>query len=174
MGVFILLDIWPVVLLLDHIVTVFLEFKKTLYWGRRWWAGGSKGGDVCIIWLTHVEVSKKTTKLCKAITLQYIYIYVIIIKELLTVFNSGCISFLIFMYSSGSESHSVGSSSLQPHRLYSPWNSPGQNTGVNNLFLLHGIIPTQGSKPGLQHCRHIFYRLSHKGSPVFHVCCCCC
>ena len=104
----------------------------------------------------------------------YIYIYVIIIKELLTVFNSGCISFLIFMYSSGSESHSVGSSSLQPHKLYSPWNSPGQNTGVNNLFLLHGIIPTQGSKPGLQHCRHIFYRLSHKGSPVFHVCCCCC
>ena len=85
-------------------------------------------------------------------------------EELLTVFNSGCISFLIFMCSSGSESHSVGSSSLQPHRLYSPWNSPGQNTGVNNLFLLHGIIPTQGSKPGLQHCRQTLYQLSHQGS----------
>ena len=29
-----------------------------------------------------------------------------------------------------SESHSVVSDSLQPHGLYSPWNSPGQNTGV--------------------------------------------
>ena len=26
--------------------------------------------------------------------------------------------------------HSVMSDSLQPHGLYSPWNSPGQNTGV--------------------------------------------
>ena len=29
-----------------------------------------------------------------------------------------------------SESHSVMSDSLRPHGLYSPWNSPGQNTGV--------------------------------------------
>ena len=29
-----------------------------------------------------------------------------------------------------SESHSVTSYSLRPHGLYSPWNSPGQNTGV--------------------------------------------
>ena len=29
-----------------------------------------------------------------------------------------------------SESHSVMSVSLRPHRLYSPWNSLGQNTGV--------------------------------------------
>ena len=28
------------------------------------------------------------------------------------------------------ESCSVMSDSLRPHRLYSPWNSPGQNTGV--------------------------------------------
>ena len=28
------------------------------------------------------------------------------------------------------ESHSVVSDSLRPHRLYSPWNSPDQNTGV--------------------------------------------
>ena len=31
----------------------------------------------------------------------------------------------------------------------SPWNSPGQNTGVCNLFLLQGIFPTQGSNPGI-------------------------
>ena len=57
------------------------------------------------------------------------------------------------------------SSSLQPHRLYSPWNSPGQNTGVNSLSLLQRIFPTQGLNPGLSHCRRILYPLSHKGSP---------
>ena len=51
------------------------------------------------------------------------------------------------------------------HRLYSPWNSPGQNTGVGSLSLLQGIFPTQGSNPGLPHCRWILYQLSHKGSP---------
>ena len=30
---------------------------------------------------------------------------------------------------------------------YSPWNSPGQNTGVGSLSLLQGIFPTQGSNP---------------------------
>ena len=52
-----------------------------------------------------------------------------------------------------------------PHGLYSPWNSPGQNTGVSSLSLLQGIFPTQGSNPGLPHCRWILYQLSHKGSP---------
>ena len=52
-----------------------------------------------------------------------------------------------------------------PYRLYSPWNSPGQNTGVGSLSLLQGIFPTQGSNPGLPHCRWILYQLSHKGSP---------
>ena len=28
----------------------------------------------------------------------------------------------------------------------SPWNSPGQNTGVGSLSLLQGIFPTQGSR----------------------------
>ena len=41
-----------------------------------------------------------------------------------------------------SESRSVVSDSLQPHGLYSPWNSPGQNTGVGSLSLLQGIFPT--------------------------------
>ena len=47
----------------------------------------------------------------------------------------------------------------------SPWNSPGQNTGVGSLSLLQGIFPTQGSNAGLPHCRWILYQLSHKGSP---------
>ena len=54
---------------------------------------------------------------------------------------------------------------LKPHGLYSPWNSPGQNTGVGRLSLLQGIFPTRGSSPGLPHCRWILYQLSHKGSP---------
>ena len=55
--------------------------------------------------------------------------------------------------------------SLWPQGLYSQWNSPGQNTGVGSLFLLQGIFPTQGSNPGLLHCRWVLYQLSHKGSP---------
>ena len=64
-----------------------------------------------------------------------------------------------------SESHSVMSDSLRPHGLHSPWNSPGQNTGVGSLSLLQGIFPTQGLNPGLPHCRQILYQLSYKGSP---------
>ena len=29
------------------------------------------------------------------------------------------------------------------HMVYRPWNSPGQNTGVHSLSLLHGIFPTR-------------------------------
>ena len=36
---------------------------------------------------------------------------------------------------------------------------------VGSLCLLQGIFPTQGSKPGLLHCRRILYQLSHEGSP---------
>ena len=53
-----------------------------------------------------------------------------------------------------------------PWTIYSPWNSPGQNTGVGSLSLLQGIFPTQGSNPGLLHCRQILYQLNHKGSPL--------
>ena len=59
----------------------------------------------------------------------------------------------------------VLSDCLQPHGLYNPWNSPGQNTGGGSLSLPQGIFPTQGLNPGLLHCRWILYQLSHKGSP---------
>ena len=64
-----------------------------------------------------------------------------------------------------SESRSVLSDSLWPHGLCSPWNSPGQNTGVGCHALLQGIFPTQGLNSGLPCCRQILYQLSHKGSP---------
>ena len=41
-------------------------------------------------------------------------------------------------------------------------------TGVDCHFLLQGIFPTQGSNPGLLHCRQTLYPLSHQGSPLFH------
>ena len=66
---------------------------------------------------------------------------------------------------SESKSRSVVSDSLRPCGLYSPWTSPGQNTGVGSLSLLQGIFPTQGLNPGLLHCRWILYQLSHQGSP---------
>ena len=40
-----------------------------------------------------------------------------------------------------SEGCSVVSDSLQPHGLYSPWDSQGMNTRVGNLSLLQGIFP---------------------------------
>ena len=43
-------------------------------------------------------------------------------------------------------------------------NSPGKKTGVGGQAFLQGIFPTQGSNPGLPHCRWILYCLSHQGS----------
>ena len=48
-----------------------------------------------------------------------------------------------------------------PNGLYSPWNFSGQNTGVGICSILEGIFPTQGSNPGLPHCRQILYQLHH-------------
>ena len=36
------------------------------------------------------------------------------------------------------------------------------NTGVGTHSLLQGIFPTQGSNPGLPHCRQILYCLSYQ------------
>ena len=71
-------------------------------------------------------------------------------------------------------SHSVMSNSLWSYgpwytRLLCPWNSPGKNTRVSCHSLLQGIFLTQGSNPGLPHCRQILYHLSHQGRP--HIIC---
>ena len=63
----------------------------------------------------------------------------------------------VYTVKSGSESEVVSSClrscGLQPTRLLRPWDSPGKNTGVGCHFLLQGIFLTQGSNPGLLHCR---------------------
>ena len=63
------------------------------------------------------------------------------------------------------ENNSVVSSSLQPHGLYSPWNSPGKNTGVGSCSLLQGIFLIQELNPGFLHRTQNLYHLSHQGSP---------
>ena len=75
----------------------------------------------------------------------------------------------LYISESESRSLSVVSDTLQPRRLYSPRNSPGQNPGVGSLFLLQGIFPTQGLNPGVLHCRQILYQLSHEGGPIMHL-----
>ena len=57
------------------------------------------------------------------------------------------------------------SPTLQAGSLSAEPQGKPKNTGVGSLSLLQGIFPTQGSNPGLPHCRWILYQLSHKGSP---------
>ena len=61
-------------------------------------------------------------------------------------------------------SRQVVSNSLQIHRLYRPWNSPGQNTRVSSHSHLQGIFPTQKWNTGLPPCRRILSQLNHQGS----------
>ena len=59
---------------------------------------------------------------------------------------------------------------VMPDSLWPPWTmsssvhgiSPGKNTGAGCHFLLQGIFPTQGSNPGLLHCRQMLYHLSYE------------
>ena len=59
------------------------------------------------------------------------------------------------------------SNSLQPHglllaSLLSTWNSSGKNIGVGCHSFPQRIFLSQGSNPGLLHCRQILYCLSHQ------------
>ena len=63
-------------------------------------------------------------------------------------------------------SDSLQTSGLYPARLLCPRNSPDKNTGVDSRSLLQGIFPTQGSNPGLPHCRWTLYCLNHQGNPM--------
>ena len=60
-------------------------------------------------------------------------------------------------------------STLGNSRDCSPWDSPGQNTGVGSLSLDQGIVPTQGSNSD---SRRVLYRLSHTREVHAELCCC--
>ena len=82
--------------------------------------------------------------------------------------------FPIFLKRPVCVSRSVVPNSLQPHGLQStmflcPWDFPGKDTEVGCHFLLQGIFPTQGSNPGLLHCRQILYQLNYKTSSFSHL-----
>ena len=47
--------------------------------------------------------------------------------------------------------------------------SPGKNTRGGCHALLQGIFLTQGSNPGLSHCRRILYHLSYQGNPYTYI-----
>ena len=48
-----------------------------------------------------------------------------------------------------------------------PWDFPGKNTGVGCHFLLQGTFLTQGSNPGLLHCRQTLYLLRKPRWPKY-------
>ena len=52
-----------------------------------------------------------------------------------------------------------------PRAYYSPWNSPGQNTGVGSLSLLQGIFPNPGIKPRSPTLRADCLPAEPQGSP---------
>ena len=53
----------------------------------------------------------------------------------------------------------------RPHGLYSPWNSPGQNTAMGSLSLLQGIFPTQGLNLDLPQVSLLF----NSSTPLFNL-----
>ena len=74
-------------------------------------------------------------------------------------------SYFFFFFNSFSLKVKVASDSLQPHGLYSPRNSPGQNTGMGSLSFLKGIFPMQGSNPGLLHLQADSWPAEPPGKP---------
>ena len=75
----------------------------------------------------------------------------------------GCHSLLYTLPNPGIEPRSPA---LQVDSLPTEPRGKPRNTGVGSLSLLQGIFPTQGSNPGLLHCRWILYQLNHKVSPI--------
>ena len=82
--------------------------------------------------------------------------------------QEGCSGLPVF---SPGDLHNPGieprSPSLQVDSLPAKSQGKPKNLDVGSLSLLQGIFLTQGSNPGLPHCRHIIYQMSHKGSPIF-------
>ena len=62
-------------------------------------------------------------------------------------------------------SYSVVPDSLRPRGLYSPWNSPGQNTGVGSCSLLQENLPNPGIEPRSPTLQVDSLPIEHKGSP---------
>ena len=97
----------------------------------------------------------------------FLWIKCWVIEDLEQKHDMICLMLKIILFCCAVLSSSVMSDSLQPCSLPGSsvhGDSPGKNTGVGCHALLQGIFPTQGSNPGLPHCRQVLYHLSHQGS----------
>ena len=81
----------------------------------------------------------------------YIFVHCIFIFTQFKIFSdfpeTYSLTHRLFRSESESEGGSIVTDSVQHHRLHSPWNSPGQNTGVDSLSLLQGNLPNPGIEP---------------------------
>ena len=114
------------------------------YSGSLWWYAGYPGGPG-FLGLSHDGRKKKTPALLMGICYLFLCSAVLSPAQL-------CPTLCDPVYCSppGSSVHG---------------DSLGKNTEVGCHALLQGILPIQGSDPGLPHCKQILYRLSHQGSP---------
>ena len=117
-------------------------------------------------WRTLVNTSLYLFFFCATYDSWILYSWHNHIHEPKILYIFGDIPKIVKMKVKWSESCSVVSDSLQPHGLYSPWNSLGQNTGVGSHSLLQWIFPTQEWNRGLMHCWWILYQLSYMGNPL--------
>ena len=101
-----------------------------------------------------------------AFSLQRAISHMVAKKKLIWYYQTQKFQGVFLVTESECESCPVMSNSLWLCRLYSLWNCPGQNTGVDSLSLLQGTFPTQGLNPGFPHCRQILYQLSYQESLV--------
>ena len=94
-----------------------------------------------------------------------------IIQPCVTIINLSFIHQSVSQFSRSVVSDSLRTHELSPTGLLRPWDFSGKNTGVGCHFLLQGNFQTQGSNPGLLHCRQTLYSLSHRGSPFVYLLC---
>ena len=92
------------------------------------------------------------------------WIYLFSIYESKTVWKKLLVSQLCLTLCDPMDS-SVEEVPEDPIRLLCPWNSPCKNTGVHIHSFPQGTFLSQGSNPGLLHCRQILYCLSHQWTP---------
>ena len=98
---------------------------------------------ICVILLLNVSGPKDVKKNLVnflAVILEYRHLFFL---QIVKIFPVGILFCLLL----------ADNSQILERCLVYLWNSPGKNTGVGSQSLLQGIFLTQGSNPGLPHCR---------------------
>ena len=108
---------------------------------------------ICVILLLNVSGPKDVKKNpvnFLAVILEYIHL---VFLQIVKIFPVGILFCLLL----------TDNSQILERYLVYLWNSQGKNAGVGSQSLLQEIFPTQGSNPGLPHCRQVLYQLNHQG-----------